>query len=77
MIMEAMENYILEEEKGTEFDRQVLDKVNRVLEAADELAGILLRKATIAEIAAETSMTEAEVEEVISELQKQLDSWKE
>ena len=74
MIMEAMENYILEEEKGTEFDRQVLDKVNRVLEAADELAGILLRKATIAEIAAETSMTEAEVEEVIEISGNQIDN---
>lgn len=56
-IMDAMEVHIRETEENGKTDRKAADKVNRVAEAARELAGDLRRKVTPRELARETGMS--------------------
>ncbi|MBQ6695327.1 MAG: hypothetical protein IJN16_01335 [Lachnospiraceae bacterium] len=65
MIMDAMEEYIAENASSEKADQKVVDKVNKVMEAAKELAEDFRRKVTIAELAAETKMSEATIREAM------------
>lgn len=58
MVMDAMEEYITENEQEQDKDRKILDKVNKVAEKAKELAKELRRKVTVEELAAESGMSE-------------------
>ena len=57
MIMDAMESYIAENASNEKVDQRVVDKVNKVMEAAKELAEEFRRKVTVAELAAEIKMS--------------------
>lgn len=65
MIMDAMESYIAENASNEKVDQRVVDKVNKVMEAAKELAEEFRRKVTVAELAAETKMSEAAIREAV------------
>ena len=65
MIMDAMETYIAENASNEKVDQRVVDRVNKVMEAAKELAEDFRRKVTIAELAAEMKMSEAAVREAV------------
>ena len=65
MIMDAMEAYILENADSEKADRKVVDKVNKVMEAAKELAEELRRKVTIEELAQETKLSENAIREAV------------
>ncbi len=65
MIMDAMEEYIAENTKAGKADRQIVEKVNHILDMAKELAESLQRKITVEELAAETGMEPEEIEEAI------------
>ena len=65
MIMDAMEDYIAENASNEKVDQRVVDKVNKVMEAAKELAEDFRRKVTVAELAAETKLSEAAIREAV------------
>lgn len=57
MIMDAMEEYIAENAEEGKKDRHVLEKVNKVAEAAKNMADDLGRKVTAQELAQESGMS--------------------
>lgn len=65
MIMDAMEDYIAENASNEKADLKVVQKVNKVMEAAKELAEDFRRKVTVEELAAETKMSQAAIREAI------------
>lgn len=65
MIMDAMEDYIAENATNEKADLKVVQKVNKVMEAAKELAEDFRRKVTVEELAAETKMSQAAIREAI------------
>lgn len=65
MIMDAMEDYIQEHASNEKADQRVVDKVNKVADKARELAEDLHRKVTVAELAAETGMSEKYILEAV------------
>ena len=65
MIMDAMEEYIAENASNEKADQKVVDKVNKVAEAARELSEELRRKVSVAELAAETKLSEATIREAV------------
>lgn len=65
MIMDAMEDYIAENTEAKKADMQVVDKVNQISDQAKELAETLHRKITVEELAQETGIEEAEIQEAI------------
>lgn len=65
MIMDAMEDYIAENTEAKKADMKVVDKVNLISEQAKELAETLHRKITVKELAQETGIEEAEIQEAI------------
>ena len=65
MIMDAMEDYIQEHVSNEKADQRVVDKVNKVAEKARELAEDLQRKVTVAELSAETGMSENYILEAV------------
>ncbi len=65
MIMDAMETYIAENVSSDKVDKRVVDKVNKVLEAAEELSEDFRRKVTVEELAAETKLSENAIREAI------------
>lgn len=65
MIMDAMEDYIAENTEAKKADMKVVDKVNLISEQAKELAETLHRKITVEELAQETGIEEAEIQEAI------------
>lgn len=65
MIMDAMEEYIAENGENEKADRKVADKVNKVMEAAKELAETLRRKVTVEELSEESKMSEKSIREAI------------
>lgn len=65
MIMDAMEEYIVESGENEKADRKVADKVNKVMEAAKELAETLRRKVTVEELSEESKMSEKSIREAI------------
>lgn len=65
MVMDAMEEYITENEQEQDKDRKILDKVNKVAEKAKELAKELRRKVTVEELAAESGMSEKAIRDAM------------
>lgn len=65
MIMDAMESCIAENVSNEKADQRVVDKVNKVMEAAKELAEDFRRKVTVEELSAETRMSEAAIREAM------------
>lgn len=57
MMMDAMEDYISENAEESRKDKRIADKVNKVADAARELAEDLGRKVTAEELAAEGALT--------------------
>lgn len=57
MMMDAMEDYIAENAQESRKDRRIAEKVNKVADAARELAEDLGRKVTAEELAAEGGLT--------------------
>lgn len=65
MIMDAMEEYIAENASNEKVDQKVVDKVNKVTDAARELAEDFRRKVTVEELAAETKMSQTIIREAM------------
>lgn len=65
MIMDAMENYIEENASNEKADRKIVDKVNKVTDAAKELSEELHRKVTVEELMQETGMSRNKILEAI------------
>lgn len=65
MIMDAMEDYIAQNAEESKKDKKIADKVNRVADAARELAGELHRKVTIEEVVAESGLSRKAVEDAV------------
>lgn len=65
MIMDAMEEYIAENAEEVKKDKKILDKVNKVAKAADELYEELHRKVTIEEVMQESGMSRRMIEDAI------------
>ena len=65
MIMDAMEAYIEENADSEKADQKIVDKVNKVMEAAKELAEELRRKVTVEELAQETRLSEKAIREAV------------
>lgn len=65
MIMDAMEAYIGENSDEKEVAEKVLQQVNKVSDAAKQLAEELQRKVTIEEVAKEMNIDEEEIKEAI------------
>lgn len=65
MIMDAMEEHITENADSEKADLKVVEKVNKVMEAAKELAQELRRKVSVEELAAETKLSEKVIREAI------------
>lgn len=65
MIMDAMEEYIQETASNEKADQKIVDKVNKVMDAAKELSDELKRKVTIEELMQETGMSRNKIMEAI------------
>ena len=65
MMMDAMEDYIAENASNEKADLKVVQKVNKVMEAAKELAEEFRRKVTVEELATETKMSQNAIREAI------------
>lgn len=65
LIMDAMEEYIAENAEEVKKDRRILDKVNKVAKAADELYEELHRKVTIEEVMQESGMSRRAIEDAV------------
>ena len=65
MIMDAMEDYIQETASNEKADQKIVDKVNKVMDAARELSDELKRKVTIEELMQETGMSRNKILEAI------------
>lgn len=65
MIMDAMEEYILENAEEVKKDQRILDKVNKVAKAANELYAELHRKVTIEEVMQESGLSRRAIEDAI------------
>lgn len=74
MLMDAMEVLVSNEADEKEIDGKVLDKVNYVAQQAENLYADLRRKVTVAELAAETGMTEDEITEAVKMSGNQIDT---
>ena len=65
MIMDAMEEYIAENAEETKKDKRIADKVNKVADAARELAEELHRKVTIEEVMEESGLSRKVIEDAV------------
>ena len=65
MIMDAMENSIEETASNEKADQKIVDKVNKVMDVARELAEELKRKVTVEELMQETGMSRNKIMEAI------------
>lgn len=65
IIMNAMEDYISEETDARKKDDKLVSKVNKVAEAAKELAEAFARKVTVEEIMQETGFSRKTIEDAI------------
>lgn len=65
MIMDAMEDHIAENASNEKTDLKVVQKVNKVMEAARELSEELRRKVTVEELAEETKLSAKAIREAI------------
>ena len=65
MVMDAMEAHIAENASNEKVDQKVVDKVNKVTDAARELAEDFRRKVTVEELAAETKLSQTVIREAM------------
>ncbi len=65
MVMDAMEEYITENASNEKIDQKILDKVNKVMEKAEELSLELRRKVTPKELSEESGLSEAQILEAV------------
>lgn len=65
MMMDGMERLINEELSEKDMDEKVVEKVNRVADAARELSQELRRKVSVEELAQNTELTEEEIREAM------------
>lgn len=65
MIMDAMEEYITENAKEAKKDKKIVEKVNKVADAARELAEELHRKVTVEEVMEESGLGRKMIEDAI------------
>lgn len=64
-IMDAMEQFLSQEDAAKELDDKILERVNAVALAAKNLAQELRRKVSVSELFAETDFTMEEIEEAV------------
>lgn len=74
MIMDAMEDYIAQNAEEVKKDRKILDKVNKVAKAADELYEELHRKVTVEEVMQESGLSRRAIEDAIRMSGDKIDS---
>lgn len=74
MIMDAMEDYIAQNAEEVKKDRKILDKVNKVAKAADELYEELQRKVTVEEVMQESGLSKRAIEDAIRMSGDKIDS---
>lgn len=65
LIMDAMEDLIMENAQETKKDQKIADKVNKVADAARELAGELHRKVTVEEVMTESGISRKVIEDAV------------
>lgn len=65
MIMDAMEEYIAQNAEEVKKDKKILDKVNKVARAADELYEELRRKVTVEEVMQESGLSRRAIEDAV------------
>lgn len=65
MMMDAMEDYIAENAEESKKDKRIADKVNKVADAAKELAEVYGRAVTVTELAQESGMSEKAIREAM------------
>lgn len=65
LIMDAMEEYIAQNAEEAKKDKRIADKVNKVADAARELAEDLHRKVTVEEVMAESGMSRKTIEDAV------------
>ena len=65
LIMDAMEDLIVENAQETKKDQKIADKVNKVADAARELAGELHRKVTVEEVMTESGISRKVIEDAV------------
>ncbi len=74
MIMDAMEEYIAQNAEEVRKDQKILDKVNKVAKAADELYEELHRKVTVEEVMQESGLSRRAIEDAIRMSGDRIDS---
>ena len=65
IVMNAMEDFIAEETEARKKDDKIVSKVNKVADAAAELAESLGRKVTVEELVEETKLSKKTIEDAI------------
>ncbi|MDE6389065.1 MAG: hypothetical protein K2L82_14795 [Lachnospiraceae bacterium] len=65
MIMDAMEEFITENAEESKKDQRIVEKVNKVADAARELANELHRKVTVEEVMEESEISRKAIEDAI------------
>ncbi len=65
MMMDAMEEYIAENANESKKDRRIVEKVNKVADAARELAEELHRKVTVEELMEESGFSQKAIEDAV------------
>lgn len=65
MMMDAMEEYIAENAEEAKKDKKIVEKVNKVADAARELAGELHRKVTVEELMSESGFSRKAIEDAV------------
>lgn len=65
MIMDAMEECIMQNAEEVKKDKKILDKVNKVARAADELYEELRRKVSVEEVMQETGLSRRTIEDAV------------
>lgn len=80
LIMDAMEDYIAENEEEARKDQKIADKVNKVADAANALYEEMRRKVTVEELMAESGLSRKAIEDAIrmsADKIEAVDTWKE
>ena len=65
MIMDAMEECIMQNAEEVKKDKKILDKVNKVARAADELYEEVRRKVSVEEVMQETGLSRRTIEDAV------------
>jgi RNA polymerase primary sigma factor len=63
--MDAMEEFIAENADSDKINKKALERVNKVLDKAKELAEALGRNVTVAELAEETGLSEKAIRDAM------------